>query len=79
MHRLDEAHAGVFHQEADGVAVHAAAEAVIGLAGGADDEARGLLAVEGAQPLVVDAGLLELDVVAHDVDDVDAGEQLLDE
>ena len=32
-----------------------------------------------AQPLVVYAGLLELDVATHDFDDVDAGQEILDE
>ena len=32
LHGVDEAHAVVLHQEADGVAVHATAEAVVGLA-----------------------------------------------
>src|SRR5207237_1550443 len=75
----DEAHAVLLHQEADSVAVHAAAEAVVGLPGGADDEAGRLLAVERAQALVVDARLLERDGAAHQLDDVDAGEQVLDE
>ena len=77
--RLDEAQAAVLHQEADRVAMHAAAEAVVGLARGADDEAGRLLAVEGAQALVVDAGLLQRHGAAHHVDDVGAGEQVLDE
>jgi len=78
-HGLDEGGRRVLHQEADGVAVHAAAEAVVGLAAGADDEARRLLAVEGAQALVVDAGLLQVDMAPHHVDDVDAGQQVMDE
>jgi hypothetical protein len=55
---LDEGGAGVLHQEPDGVAVHATAEAVVFLADGVDVEAGRLLAVEGAQALVVGAGLL---------------------
>ncbi|MDT4887844.1 hypothetical protein FQZ97_1243330 [compost metagenome] len=37
-HRLDERHAGVLHQESDGVAIGAAAEAVVELLGRADAE-----------------------------------------
>ena len=37
-HRLDEAHAGVLHDEADGGAMRAATEAVIELFGLADGE-----------------------------------------
>ena len=62
-----------------GVAVDAAAEAVIGLARRADGEARRLLAVEGAQALAVGAGALQLDRAADDLDDVDAGRAALDE
>ena len=39
LHRVHEAHAVVFGQEADGVTMHAAAEAVVSLPGRADDEA----------------------------------------
>ena len=70
-----KAHAGVFDQEADRVAVRAAAEAVIELLARADREARRLLAVERAQAHEVGAALLELDVAADDLDDVDAGQQ----
>ena len=77
--RVDEAQATVLHQEAHGVAMHPAAETVVGLAGRADDERRRLLAVEGAQALEVDPGLLQRDVAAHDIGDVGAGQQVLDE
>ena len=40
----------VLHQEADGVAVLAAAEAVVELLGRADAEGGRFFAVEGAQP-----------------------------
>ena len=76
---IDEAHAVVLHEKADGVAVHAAAEAVIGLARGADREARRLLAVEGAQALVARAGPLQVDGTTDDLDDVDASEKVVDE
>ena len=71
-HGVAKAHSRVLHQEADGVAVRAAAEAVIELLGRVDAEARRLLAVEGAQPHVVGAAALELDMASHDLDDVDA-------
>src|SRR5690606_9028536 len=78
-HRLDEGQAAVLHQEADRVAVHAAAEAVIELLARADRERRGLLAVEGAAGEVVGAALLQRQVAFDDVDDVDPGQQVLDE
>ena len=57
--------------EAEDVAGDAAAEAVIELARGVDGERRRLLAVEGAEAgVVLRAGLLQLDVVADDADDV---------
>jgi len=77
-HRIEKAHPRIGHQEAQRVAVHAAAEAMVGLPGGADREAGRLLAVERAQAFVVDAGLLELHVAAHHLDDVDAGKEVLD-
>jgi hypothetical protein len=69
----------VFHQEADGAAVRAAAEAVIELLGGADREGGGLFAVEGAAGDIVRAGLFQGQVALDDVDDVDAREEFLDE
>jgi hypothetical protein len=78
-HGIAEAHAGMLHQEADGVAMRAAAEAVIELLGRVDAEARRFFAVEGAQPHVVGAAALELDVAADDLDDVDARQQVLQE
>ena len=76
---VHKAQAAEFHQEAQRVAMHPTAEAVIGLTRGADDEAGALFAVEGAQPFVVDARLLQGDVAAHDVGDIGAGEQVLNE
>ncbi len=76
---LDKAHAGVFHQEVDGVAMLAAAEAVVELLGGADRERRRLLGVERAQSHEIGPPLLELYVAADDLHDVDARKQLLDE
>ncbi len=78
-HRFDEGHARVLHQEADGIAVFAAAKAVEKLFGGADAETGGFFAVKRAQAHEVGAAFLELHVLAHDVDHVDAGQQLLDE
>ena len=57
--------------EAEDVAGDAASEAVIELARGVDGKRRRLLAVEGAEAgIVLRAGLLQLDVVADDADDV---------
>jgi len=78
-HRLDEAQPFVFHEEGDGGAVRAAAEAVVELPGGRDGEGGRFFAVEGAAGEVVGAGFLELEALADDVDQVDAGEQLVDE
>ena len=62
------------------VAAGRAAETVVALAGGRDDETGGLLAVEGAQALVDRAGGLEVDVLTHHLDDVglilDAGDDV---
>ena len=69
----------MFHQEADGRAVRAAAEAVVELLGGRHREGRRLFIVERTQPLVVGSRLAQLDGLADHVDDIDAGQQLLDE
>jgi hypothetical protein len=74
--RIDEAHARVFDQEADGSAVRAAAEAVVELLGRAHREAGRLFIVKRAQAHVVGAALFELDVAANHIDDVDAVEQI---
>ena len=79
VHHLHEAGTGVVHEEADGVAVLAAAEAVVELLGRADGEAGRLFRVERAQARKVGPGLLQLHVAADDVHDVGAGEKLLDE
>src|SRR5690606_31538962 len=75
---IDKAQALVRHDEADGAAMRAAAEAVVELLGRADGERRGLFRMEGAAGAVVGAGLLERHVALDDVDDVDAIQQLLD-
>ncbi len=76
---VDEAQAGVFDQETDRGAVGAAAEAVVELLGRADGEAGGLFVMEWAQAHVVGPALLELDIAADHVDDVDTVEQIGDE
>ncbi|MCY1536030.1 hypothetical protein D9M68_714670 [compost metagenome] len=79
LHGLDKGHAGMLHLEADGVAVGAAAEAVVELLGRADAERRRFFAVERTQPHQVGSAFFQLDVAAHHVDHVDAVEQFLDE
>ncbi len=76
---VDEAHALVFHDEADGRTVRAAAEAVVELLGRADREGRRFLVVEGAAGGIVGARLLERHVAIHQVDDVHPGQQILNE
>ncbi len=76
---VDKAEAAVLHQEADRAAVHAATEAVVELLGRADRERGGFFAVEGAAGEVIGAALLERKIAFDDVDDVDAGQQFLDE
>ena len=72
-----ETHARVFDQESDGVAVHAATEAVVSLAGRADREAGRFFAVERAQTHVVRARLLQRDMAADDLGNVNACKQIL--
>jgi hypothetical protein len=79
LHRVDEAHPVVLHQEADGGAVRAAAETVIKLLGRAHRERRRLLGVERTAGGVIGPGPLQLHRRLDNVDDVDAGEQVLDE
>jgi hypothetical protein len=57
--------------------VRAATEAVIELLRGADRERRRFLVVERAQADVIGAALAELDVARHQLDDVDAIQQVL--
>ena len=77
--RVDEAQAGVLHDETDGAAVGAAAEAMVELLGRADRKRGRLFRMERAAGRVVGAGLLQRDIALHHVDDVDAGQQFLDE
>ena len=78
-HRVGKAHVLIFHQEAERGAVRAAAEAVIELLGRADREGGGFFAVEGAAGLVILPGFFQRHAPVDDVDDVDAGEQGVDE
>jgi hypothetical protein len=78
-HGFDEAQAQVFGEKADGVATGATAEAVIELLAGADRKAGRLFAVKGAQAHEVGAAAAQLDVPAHDIDDVGARKQVLQE
>ncbi len=78
-HRLGKAQPLGLHDEADDVAMGAAAEAVIELLVLADRERGGLFVVERAAGLVVLAALLEGHVLVHHVHDVDAGQQIVDE
>ena len=79
LHRFHKAHAGVFHDKADGRAMRAAAEAVIELLGLADGERRGFFGVERTAGDVVGTGLLERQVALDHVHDVEAIEQILNE
>ena len=69
----------VIHEEADRAPVRAAAEAVIELLGGAHGERRRTLVVERAARGPVAAGLFERHAFLDHVDDVDAGEEVVDE
>ena len=77
--RVDEPQAEVLHQESDGVAARATAKAMVELLGRNDVEARGFFGVERAQTDEAGAGFTQRHVAADDVDDVDPGEQLVDE
>jgi len=62
LHRIYVAQPAVGHQEADGVAVRAAAKAVIELLRRADGERGRLLVMERAQALVIRAALFQAHV-----------------
>ena len=79
LHRLREVDVLVVHQEAEGIAAGAAAEAVVELLLGVHREGRRLLVVEGAAGAVVLAGLLQLHPAVDHVDDVDPLEQVVQE
>jgi hypothetical protein len=78
-HRLDESKTEMFHQEADGVAVHAAAEAVVRLPCRIDAETRRLFAVKRTQTHVIRARFPQRHMSPHHFDDVDSVQQILDE
>ena len=73
LHRFDKGHARMLHQEANGIAVFAAAKAMEKLFGRADRKRRRLLAVERAQPHEIGPAFFELHIAAHHLDNVDAG------
>src|SRR5207302_1824126 len=66
------------HQEAERVAADAAAEAVEDALRRIHREGRRLLGVKGAEALPVRAGLAEGDELAHEVDQIDAGADLVE-
>jgi hypothetical protein len=76
-HRVGVGLPRVLHQEPDGGSMRAAAEAVIELLGRRYGKGRGLLVMERAQAHEVGAALLQLHVLAHHIDNVDAVEQVL--
>ncbi|MNQ42737.1 hypothetical protein D3C85_564450 [compost metagenome] len=67
------------HDEAEGVAAGAAAEAVIELLVGADAERRSLFLVERAAGSVIFAGLFQLQARADHIDDVGAVQKVVNE
>ncbi len=69
----------MIHEKSDRGAVHAAAEAVIELLVGHDVERRRLLAVKRAAGFEFLAGFFERHAAADQLDDVGAGDQLVDE
>ena len=78
-HRLGEAQTVLAHEEAEGVAAHAAAEAVEDAALRIDGEGGGLLGVEGAEALPVLAGALEVHGLADELDHVHPGPDLVED
>ena len=79
LHRVDKTHAAVFHQEADGRAMRAAAKAVIKLLGRADGERWRLFGVERTAGGIVRTGTFEFHVPVDHFDDVDPAQQILNE
>jgi len=77
-HRFREAGGGVFHQELDGGAMRAATEAMVELLGRTDGERRRFFVVKRAQAKQVGPALAQLHVAPDDVDNIDAGEQILE-
>ena len=75
---IDEAHPLMLHEEREHVAGFARGEVVEERLGGHHVEGRRLFVLEGAQSAEVLAGLLELDKLADDPDDVGPRPNLLD-
>ena len=69
LHRFDEAHPRVLHDETDGRAMRAAAEAMEEPSFAMHDERRGLLAVKRTKSLVVGPRTFQTDVVPHNLED----------
>ena len=65
-----EAKAVDHHHKLENVAANAAAEAMENLLGRVDGKRRGLLLVERAKAHVIRAGFAQLDVIAHNLDDI---------
>ena len=78
-HGVGETGARMFHQEGDGAAMRSTTEAVIELLGGADSERGAFFVMKGAQAKQVGPTLSQLHISPDNVDDVDSGEQILDE
>ncbi|MNS30565.1 hypothetical protein D3C72_626010 [compost metagenome] len=76
---LDEIQVVVVHDEAQGIAASAAAEAVIELFVGADAEGRSFLFVKRAAGGVVLAGFFHLQARADHIDDVGAVQKVVNE
>src|SRR5690606_19181737 len=77
-HRLGKAQSLVIHDKTQGVAAGAAAKAVIELLVGTDGKRGGLFFVEGAAGAIVLAGAFEFYAGVHQLDDIDAVEQVVD-
>jgi len=76
---LAEALMLVLHEETDGAAMGAAAEAMVELLLATDSKGGGLLVVKGAACLIVLSRLAQVDAVVDEFDDVGASEQVVDE
>src|SRR6266849_6480594 len=78
-HGLGKGQAVLAHEEAESITAHPAAEAVEDATLGIDGEGRSLLGMEGAEPFPVLAGLLQVHEAAHELDDVHARADLVEE
>src|SRR5439155_13860615 len=76
---LGEAEPVVAHEEPEGIAAGVTAEAMEDAALGIDGEGRGLLGMEGAEPLPVLAGALEVHELADQLHDVQARADFVEE